>query len=43
MWMQSSMREVVREGFPEERIGGLSLRRGKGSRAVKGEVGDVKA
>lgn len=37
------MRELVREGFPEERTGGPSLRRGRGSQAVEGEVGDVKA
>lgn len=37
------MRELVREGFPEEMTGGLSLRRGRGSQAVEDEVGDVKA
>lgn len=41
--MQSSMREAVREGFPEEKTGGLSLRKGGGSQAVEGEVGDVKS
>lgn len=41
--MRSPMREVVKEGFLEERTGGLSLRMGRGGQVVEDEVGDVKA